>query len=365
MIKRLLQLAHNMSGMINILPPRVASMFYTRGRKWFMHDFHQLAPLNPPIVIPPTNLSRKLWGIEFRLPLFNAAGMFKNGESYDMVASIGAGGYLGGTSTYNMRSGNTKFGMNQPFITLPHSGMAVNFLGLPNLGDEALAGKVITTHKVPGCPIGWSVMRSPDFNLRDGMSHLIKSLHLFAANPLIDFIEINESCPNVGADFSGLEDRLSYIAAEFLTKRARVLPVIIKLANDLTPDKLSLLIAMLIKYGFDGLNIGNTSTNYTAALAEVSARERELYTWFTHNIGGGVSGRCLKKQSLELCAQAVEDVRKLNPNHEFHIIRTGGIDSYNDLIESQQAGIMLNQWYSGFFTRYIEVGSNVYQNLFP
>lgn len=44
-----------------------------------------------------------MWGIKFRNSLYNSAGMFKNGEGYDLVSKIGAGAYLGGTSTHNPR----------------------------------------------------------------------------------------------------------------------------------------------------------------------------------------------------------------------------------------------------------------------
>jgi len=40
---------------------------------------------------PLGKLVKELWGIKFRSPIMNAAGMFKNGECYEMVAKQRAG----------------------------------------------------------------------------------------------------------------------------------------------------------------------------------------------------------------------------------------------------------------------------------
>jgi dihydroorotate dehydrogenase len=364
MIQLLRKIIIRLEAVVKLFPPKVATNTYSGGRDYFMSKFHDLKRCNPPLVIEANNLSRTLWGIKFRTPLLNAAGMFKNGEAYDLMASIGAGGYIGGTSTWVARNGNLKLDILRPFITLPNSKIAVNFLGLPNVGDRLLSSKIFSKNKLDGCPIGWSVMRSPGLELNEGMEYLIKSLFLFEANLLIDFIEINESCPNVGADFSDFEQRLSYIANNFLVHRKRNLPVVVKLSNDLTPEKLKQVLLLLTKYGFDGLNIGNTSTNYAQALAYIDKSEKNLYSWFTSNIGGGISGAYLKENSLQLCKMAVDYVTELKPNHEFHIIRTGGIDCYDDILQSEAAGISLNQWYTGFFSNYLRDGNKIYQNFF-
>ena len=50
---------------------------YSSGRK----RFHSGLVFDVPKTrLVPKSLSRTLWGIEFRTPLLNAAGMFKNGE---------------------------------------------------------------------------------------------------------------------------------------------------------------------------------------------------------------------------------------------------------------------------------------------
>ena len=312
------------------------------------------------------NAHTKLWGIDFRLPLLNAAGMFKDGQGYDVVASLGSGGYIGGTSTSRHRNGNITNGIRQPFISLHQSNIAVNYLGLPNLGDAVLHNKTITNQKIAGCPIGWSIMRDPSLSEEEGVNELINSLFLYEQNSQIDFIEINESCPNVKLHTTSIdfENRVQYIAKNFLQKRTRNLPVIVKISNDVSIDALPNILNILFKYKFDGINIGNTSTNYVDAVKYLAKDDISLFKYFTKNFGGGVSGKYLQSNSLFLCSNAVKYKNTQNLDYEFHIIRTGGISSYEDILLSKQHGISLNQWYTGFFSNYILYGDDIYKNLF-
>jgi dihydroorotate dehydrogenase len=332
------------------------------GRSHFMHQL-----INYPTdynYTPPAQLAQELWGLKFRTGLANSAGMFKNGEGYDLVARLGAGSYIGGTSTANPRLGNLKHGIKLPFISLPKSKVAINFLGLPNLGDDYLAKQTITNNKISDCPIGWSVMRSPDYNEQEGLQNLLQSIHAYYQHPQIDFLEINESCPNIAHGSGNIISRLEYIAKNFLPHRKRNFPVIVKLSNDLTISIAIELVTNLVKLGYDGINLGNTSTDYAGICAQLSPSEKTLFNYFSQNFGGGVSGAPLKNKSLNLCAEVANHLVHLAPNHEFHIIRSGGIDSYVDLQQSLAHGVKLNQWYTGFFNNYHIDGEQVYTQLF-
>jgi dihydroorotate dehydrogenase len=307
--------------------------------------------------------TKKLWGIKFRIPICNSAGMFKNGNGYDLVAKLGAGAYVGGTSTFNQRLGNTKSNIYLPFVKLPKSKISINYLGLPNLGDEILSRKLYTKNKVDGCPIGWSVMRSPDFSINEAQEKLVQSLFLYQNNNLIDFIEINESCPNVKQGCGDILARLDYISEQFLKKRSRHLPVVIKLSNDICEYTLIEILQSLVRLGFDGVNLGNTSTNYNNVKESLDDTEVKLYDYFTKNFGGGVGGRVLKSKSLELCKIAVNELKKIETKNEFHIIRTGGIEDFGDIQDSLECGISMNQWLTGFYFSFLKEGNNVYKNM--
>lgn len=357
----LAKLGQYCAGLIRLLPNYYAVSLYSRGRLKFM-QFYAKHKVKEEY-LADSSWHRTMWGLHFNAPLMNSAGMFKNGEAYDLVAKMGAGAYIGGTSTYNQREGNDVSGVKLPFLTLPNSHTSVNFLGLPNLGDKFLSKKnLVEDRKI--CPLGWSVMRSPDFAEDAGLEHLVESLWLYHANPQIDFIEINESCPNIKIDSSNINARLEYIAHKFLSKRKRHLPVVVKLSSDIDSDVMCSIMHTLFEYKYDGINIGNTSTDYTQVKQYIASSEQKQFDYFTNKFGGGVGGSSLKVKTYNLCKRAVEYRDFIKPGYEFHVIRCGGIDSIADIYDSDKIGVSMNQWYTGYFASYIEYGDKVYQRFF-
>ncbi len=358
---KLIKLLYSYNIIEKILPSYMVVKTHSLARKYFLANFFKTP--HKTQFIPNKIYHKKLWNLTFQFPLMNLAGIFKNAEGYDLVSALGAGGYLGGTSTYNKRKGNYKNHILHPAIILKNSKIAINFLGLPNLGDEFLSKQIITKNKVKYCPIGWSVSRSTDINEQQSLENLIKSLWLYHNKEEIDFIEINESCPNILIPANNdLANRLEYISKNFLKKRERPLPITVKFSNDLSINNLKNILKLLLYYQFDGIVLGNTSTNYKAICPNIHITEQKLFNYFTNKFGGGVSGKILKQQSLILAKNAVSIIKQLNPNHEFHVIRSGGIDSWKDIIQSNNAGISLNQWYTGFFDNYIKYEDNVYKH---
>lgn len=295
----------------------------------------------------------------------NAAGMFKNGECYEMVAQQGAAAYLGGTGTRNPRRGNDKNGIHLPFVAYRKSGAASNFLGLPNDGDEINADRAARIQRIAGCPVGWSVARSPDFQGEKQLDRLVASMWLYEQAG-VDFLEMNESCPNTGhaGDDGGLAQRLVYVREHFLAQRKRRLPVIVKFSTDTNPAQIQELLDLLFALRYDGVNFGNSSTAYGARKTGIDQKEQRVYDYFTTTFGGGVTGRPLKESSLELAARAAEHVKSGPPAHEFHVIRTGGIETRADIEATNRAGISLNQWFTGYFERFAEHGHDVYRRMF-
>lgn len=352
------------------LPPRIAVGFFSAGRKRFIENLGRSIPSK--LITPPESLARTLWGIRFRSPMFNAAGMFKNGDGYALVARQGAGAYLAGTTTGSPRVGNTKHGVFQPFAPYPHSQAASNWLGLPNVGHATVAERLADLDRIDGCPIGASVSASPQEAEKVALVELTDGMWLYEKAG-VDFIELNESCPNVpghaGSASTVMLDenlirRCEHVFHTFLTKRPRRLPVIVKFSNDTHPALVPLLIDLLTTLGFDGVNFGNTSTAYQAHGEKIVASEKKLYQYFTKNFGGGLSGKILKNSSLALCTLACENLAGRTCKDEFHVIRTGGIDSPSDIVASEQAGIALNQWYTGYFENFAQYGNRVYEVMY-
>ncbi len=347
------------------LPAPLAVQLYSRGRRHFLAALARHPPRRP---IVPQGLERTLWGLRFRSPLINAAGMFKNGEGYDLAARQGAGAYLAGTTTHLQRRGNHDHGIKLPFAPYPRSGAASNWLGLPNPGHQVVAHKLQRLQPTSGCPVGASVAAcpDPDVSTDEKLEQLAMALREYEEAG-IDFLEVNESCPNTAEDpggFEAMRSRLAYIAEAFLIRRRRRLPVMVKLSCDTAEGDVEQLVATLVELGFDGVNFGNTSVAYARHRAAIVPAERRLYDYFRRSFGGGVSGRPLKGDSLRLAAAAAEYLRRHPPEREVHVIRTGGIENAADVRASLAAGVALCQWYSGYFEAFSQHGHEVYERLY-
>ncbi len=350
--------------LLTCLPPALAVRLYSSGRARFLAAFSRRCPVAVDV---PEGLDRRLWGLLFRSPLTNAAGMFKNAEGYTLSYRQGAGGYLAGTTTADARRGNVERRVRWPFVPYPRSGAASNFLGLPNLGHREVAARLRKLPRHEGFPIGVSVASNADgVSEETKLERWVQGMRLHDEAG-VDFLEINESCPNTEEEpggFDELADRLGYVAERFLRQRRRRLPVLVKLSCDTEPADVATLVALLVDLSFDGVNFGNTSVRYRELRAGIEPSEAALYDHFTGAFGGGVSGRPLKEVSLALAAAAVEEVRRLNSGQEFHVLRTGGVEDANDLRRSEQAGVALNQWYTGYFEAFGRYGHGLYRELY-
>lgn len=345
------------------LPPALAVRLYSDGRRRFLSRFTAQVP-RPATWADDTQVT--LWDLTFRLPLGNAAGLFKDGRGYEVMAAQGAGFYLAGTTTGRPRSGNRRHGVAQPFAPYPRSGAASNWLGLPNEGHATVAGRLASVQRRPGCPLGASVAACPDENDHaTKMERLIDGMRAYD-EAHVDFIELNESCPNTEADEHGLDvlaSRLETIQKRVLDRRRRRLPVIVKLSSDTALALVPTLIDLLSAHGFDGVNFGNTSIAYDRHRDAIAPAERALYDDFTRRFGGGVSGRPLRPDALALVAAAADHLRARPAPREFHVLATGGIERARDVRAALASGASLCQWYTGYFEAFGRHGHAVYQHV--
>ena len=350
----------------SLLPPSVVVRSFTAGRNMFLPRFAHDVPREQ--FIPPADQAVMAWGLTFRVPIWNAAGMFKKGHGYEMVAAQGAGAFVAGTTTSRARKGNVVRGISWPSTQYPHSHSASNWMGLPNEGHAVVAGRLSKVQKLNGCPLGASVSAEPALDAVQALPELVEGLHRYA-DAGVDYIELNESCPNVpghgghAALADDLLHRLDAVATAFLTVRARRLPVVVKLSTDTSLDQIPLLLKALIERGFDGVILGNTSTRYSELRSHVHEADRALFDYFTTTFGGGISGELLRASSLASCAAACTAVQQLRPQHEFHVVRCGGVASADDIAASRAVGVSLNQWYVGYFEGFAQHGHHVYREI--
>ncbi|NJL29099.1 MAG: hypothetical protein HC897_15045, partial [Thermoanaerobaculia bacterium] len=231
-----------------------------------------------------------------------------------------------------------------------------------------VAGKLREVSRVKGCPVGASVTACPDPSraIDERLAELVVGMRHYEEAG-IDFLELNESCPNTPDDAGGFDElraRLGYLEEHFLARRQRVLPVVVKFSCDTEPTQVPVLLDLLIALRFDGVNFGNTSTDYALHRQLIAKGETRLFDTFTTRFGGGLSGRPLARPSLRLCEVALRHLRQHPPEHEFHVIRTGGIENAADVAASETAGVSFNQWYTGYFEAFARVGHGLYRELY-
>lgn len=350
------------------LPSVVPVFLYSYSRKLFLKAFE--TNLNFEQTLPPEDLKQTLWEIEFRSPIFNAAGMFKKGLGYDTVYKQGAGAFLAGTTTSKPRSGNIKNGILHPFVPYAETESASNWMGLPNEGHPVVAKRLSQIEKQKGCPVGASIAADSGMNPNEILSGILEGFELYDRAG-VDFIELNESCPNVEHHSSthniidtDISSRLVFISEKYLKKRKRNLPVIVKFSNDIETEAIPALIDLLIDLGYDGINIGNTSTRYEYYKKYVSSDDIKNYDYFTTTFGGGLSGKILKENSFEKSKYAAEYISRKNISREFYVVRTGGVCSAMDIIQSQQSGVKLFQWFTAYFDSFSKYGYSLYAELY-
>lgn len=349
------------------MSPFLATVGASWGRMIFQNVFFRELPPNSFI---SQDYASSAWGLNFRLPLWNAAGMFKGAEGYRIAVRQGAGAWVCGTTTSKPRSGNKRRGIRCPVVSLPVSGAALNWMGLPNAGHQEVARRIARLEKDPLCPVFASLAADPGCDEKVAHDGLVEGLIAYEKAG-VDGIEINESCPNVAGHGNadsplldiGLLERLEAVSREFLKKRRRRMPVLVKVSTDTHHDALAPLVQTLATMGFDGVVIGNTSTAYETIKSQLMPADQRVVDWFTKAFGGGISGAPLGRSSLVKAAQAsivASDVRALD---EFRVIRVGGIASAADIMDSWSAGISFNQWYTGYYAAFARDGHSLYKRL--
>lgn len=348
---------------LTALSPRLFTNLYSSTRPWFS----SLAANDVvEMVNVPNHLKVRIRNITFRSPIGNAAGMYKNAEGYERAYAQGAGFYLAGTTTSLPRIGNTKDGISLPFVPYPKSHSASNWLGLPNKGHKETSRIIATFAHYPDFPIGASVSMDPGMSATEGLKGLIDGIKAYQ-DAGCDFIELNESCPNVpghATDHDALDasliSRLDAIAGEIDLK---TLPIIVKFSNDTDSSLMKSLIAILLERSFAGINLGNTSTAYQKHKQAMHPDDKKHVEYFTTEFGGGLSGAILKESCLSLCKEARTHVPEILAN-DFAIIATGGIEYASDITKAFSAGANLTQWYTGYYERFGVDGNQIYANLY-
>ncbi|HVY16155.1 MAG TPA: quinone-dependent dihydroorotate dehydrogenase [Rhodopila sp.] len=263
------------------------------------------------------------FGLRFPNPVGLAAGFDKNADAGPALFRLGFGLVETGTVTPKPQIGNPR----PRIFRLTEDQAVINRLGFNNKGLDVYLRNLarLSSRPVPlGANIG--INKEGADPVRDYPALVT------AVAPWVDYVVINVSSPNT----PGLRDLQSEAQLRAILSAVRPvaghLPILVKVAPDLSHDGLADLVEACVDNGVQGLIVSNTTISRPAGL--VSAHRGEA---------GGLSGRPLRAMATRMLAQAYRLA-----HGRLTLIGTGGVFSGADVLEKIQAGAALVQLYTGF-----------------
>lgn len=273
------------------------------------------------------SLEQTILGVHFKNPVGLAAGFDKDAVLTDIIGSVGFGFAEVGSITGHACKGNPK----PRLWRMKKSKGLVVYYGLKNAGCDAIATRLAM--KRFSLPIGTSIAMTNDASTATqeaGIADYVKAFTAFTE--IGDYFTINISCPNtcMGEPFTeptALDKLLSAIDA-IKTKK----PVFLKLAADLTTEKLDAIIAVTDNHRVHGF----ICTNLTKDRGNENIKDTDVPAQ------GGMSGALVKDRSDAMISYLYKKT-----NGRYVIIGCGGIFSAQDAYEKICRGASLLQLITG------------------
>ncbi len=310
--------------LIKVFPPELSSYISLNALTFFSYFSRNTNVFNvknyhkKPIIIGDLSFSNYL-GL--------AAGLDKEGKYFSTLSNLGFGFIEVGTFTPIAQKGNPKPRVKR--LTKDES--LINSLGFNNPGIINGMKNINRNKKNFTGILGISIGKNKDTSLDDAYKDYRFCLR--ECFELADYVAVNISSPNtVGlrelSSASFLEDLIDEINLEKIKLEkqfSKHVPIFFKLSPDEEDNNLKNIINLSLSKGISGFIISNTSK------AKVNGLE------------GGISGKLLKTQSLEM----LKKVKKMK-NKKCTLISSGGISTKHDVEERLNNGADLVQIYTSF-----------------
>jgi len=262
------------------------------------------------------------FGVKFRNPVGLAAGYDKDGVGVRGLSALGFGHIEVGTVTRQRQIGNPKPRVRRVI----ESQGVINSMGFPNNGVAALQ------IRRGEAQVGVNIGKSKDTPLEQAAEdyvELFKQVYRQA-----DYVAINVSSPNTlnlrqlqARDFiEGLLKEVT-LARDSVTPHV---PVLVKIAPDLTEAEIDDVLGAIELTGVDGI----IATNTTIGREGIPPQYRDLK--------GGLSGRPLTQRSTAIISCIARKT-----NGRLPIIGVGGVMNPFDALAKFEAGATLVQVYTG------------------
>ncbi len=311
-------------------------ILFTQDAEW-SHDFtlnwlkrSQHNVLNGLYKQQVTDKPVEVFGLKFKNPVGLAAGLDKNGECIDAFAAMGFGFIEIGTVTPKAQSGNDKPRM----FRLPQSQSIINRMGFNNKGVDNLVSNVRKAKYdgILGINIGKN-KDTPEEQALDDYVICLQKVYQYAS-----YITVNISSPNTpglrnlqhGEALNVLLKGLKNEQAKLQEIHNKYVPILVKIAPDLTEIEIVDMANCLIENKIDGVIATNTTLDRELVKDQEFAEQ-----------AGGLSGAVICPKSQAVTAKLCEVIAGRMP-----VIGVGGIHSGSTAKARIEAGSSLIQVYS-------------------
>jgi len=297
-----------------------------RPARWALRRLYAFQNPAPPV---------EAFGVRFANPLGLAAGCDKNGVALPGLACLGFGHLELGTVTPAAQPGNPR----PRLFRLPEDQALINRLGFPNAGAAALQAR-LRRGRPPGVVLGINIGKGADTPLERAAEDYAALLETFY--DLTDYLAVNVSSPNTAGlrrlqarqHLEGLLAALREARASRVQRSGRRLPILVKLAPDLTEAELEEAVGAILEAEMDGIIATNTTL------------DRDSLRSSNRSETGGLSGRPLRERSTQFIRRIHALTRGKLP-----IVGVGGVFEARDVREKLEAGATLVQLYTGLVYR--------------
>ena len=278
-----------------------------------------LGPTGGPVTSP--RLRTTFAGLDLPNPIGVAAGFDKNAVALPGLARGPLGFVEIGAVTPRPQEGNPR----PRLFRLPEDRAVINRFGFNNEGMEAVAARL--AHRPGGLVLGVNLGANKDSEDRAGDFARV----LARLGPLADFATVNVSSPNTERlrDLQG-RAALSALLARVMEARAalpRPIPVLLKIAPDLSEPELADIAEVASETGLAGIVATNTTLSREGLRSSYAGEK------------GGLSGAPLFERSTRVLAR----LSTLTP---LPLIGVGGVSTAEEAFQKIQAGASVVQLYT-------------------
>ncbi|MDD2865109.1 MAG: quinone-dependent dihydroorotate dehydrogenase [Methylococcales bacterium] len=270
-------------------------------------------------------------GLTFKNPVGLAAGLDKNGDCLDGLAALGFGFLEIGTVTPRPQAGNPK----PRLFRLPEHEAIINRMGFNNKGIDYLLEQV--KRSAYAGVLGINIGKNADTPIENALDDYLICFR--KAYSVASYVTMNISSPNTknlrqlqqGDELKKLVSSMKEDQLKLQTQHGRYVPLVLKIAPDLTPEEVRDIADLLMQFNIDGVIATNTTISRDKIAGHSFATEV-----------GGLSGTPVKEMATEVVRLLATELNGALP-----IIAAGGVMNALDAREKIEAGASLVQVYTG------------------